>query len=85
LYSWQTSGYDYNGIRTLFLGSSDVLAALGRGSMSYAAGIDNDKVGLLGRFDSVEPELFEQFSNLLALILVNFTAESAYGKSLHNL
>jgi len=66
--------------------------------MSYAAGIDNNQIGLfspapmrrepmLGRWgiDLVESELFEQLSNLLAFILINFAAKSIYGKSFHNM
>jgi len=66
--------------------------------MSYAAGIDNDQIGLfsparirrepiLGRcgIDLVESELFEQLSNLLAFVLIDFAAKSIYGKSLHNM
>jgi len=52
--------------------------------MSYAAGIDNDQVGFFKRFDLVESEPFEQFSNLLALVLVDFAAQSLYGESVHN-
>jgi len=53
--------------------------------MSYAAGIDDDYVGLVGVFTTTETKLFEQFPNLLALILINFTAESIYGKSSHSI
>ena len=53
--------------------------------MSYAAGIDNGQVGFFKRFDLVESEPFEQFSNLLAFVLINFAAKGIYGKSLHNM
>ena len=53
--------------------------------MGYAAGIDNEQVGLFGRFGFMETELFEQLSNLLAFVLIYFTAKSIYGKILHNM
>jgi hypothetical protein len=53
--------------------------------MSNTAGIDYRKVGTVGHFDLAKPDLFEKFSNLLALILVDFTAKGIYGKGLHNM
>jgi len=65
--------------------------------MGYAAGIDNNEVGLfspapirrepvLNRcgIDLGESEPFEQLSNLLAFVLIDFATESIYGKSFHN-
>lgn len=54
--------------------------------MSNTAGIDNNQVGpVFSRFDLGEAELFEQLSNLLAFVLVDFTAKGVYGKSSHNM
>ena len=66
--------------------------------MSYAAGIDNNQIGLfrpapvrreptLNRcgIDLVESELFEQLSNLLAFVLIDFAAKGFNGKSFHNM
>lgn len=52
--------------------------------MSYAAGVDDDQIGLVGVFTAVEAKLFEQFSNLLTFILIDFTAKSIYSKSSHS-
>jgi len=53
--------------------------------MSYAAGIDNNQIGLFfRRFDLVESEPFEQLPNLLAFILIDFAAKGIYGKSFHD-
>ena len=52
--------------------------------MSYAAGVNDDHIGLVGIFTAVEAELFEQFSDLLTFILIDFTAKSIYGKSPHS-
>jgi hypothetical protein len=60
-----------------------LLSALGRGGVSYAAGIDHHKVRLSGRFGHSKTEFFEQLSDLLALVLIDFAAKSIYGKSLH--
>ncbi len=46
--------------------------------MSYAAGIDNNQVGFFEQVGLMESELFEQLSNLLAFILVDFAAKSIY-------
>ena len=46
--------------------------------MSYAAGIDNNQVGFFEKFALMESELFEQLSNLLAFILIDFAAKSIY-------
>ena len=73
LHSRQASGDDNSGIRIKLPCSSDMLPALGRGGVSYAAGVDYDQVRLFGRFGLLQAELFEQFSNLLALILINLT------------
>jgi hypothetical protein len=48
LHGRQASGYDDCGIGIELPGSSNVFPALGRGGVSYAAGIDYHKVGLLG-------------------------------------
>jgi hypothetical protein len=85
LHSRQASGYDNCGIGIELSGSSNVLPTLGRGGVSYAAGIDYHKVGLLGRLGLLKAQLFEQLSDLLALILINLAAKSIYGKSLHNM
>jgi hypothetical protein len=53
--------------------------------VSYAAGIDDDQVGSIGDFTTAEAKSFEQFSYLLALILINFTAKSIYGESSHSM
>ncbi len=84
LHSRQASGYDDSGIRIELPCSADMLPAFGRGAVSYAAGIDHHQVRLFGRFGPLKTELFEQFSDLLALVLIDFTAKSIYGKSLHN-
>jgi len=67
------------------LGFSDVLSALGGGGMGYTAGIDNHEVGSLRYFSIVEAKLLKKLPNLLAFILINFTAEGIYGKSFHNM
>jgi len=67
------------------LGFSDVLSALGGGGMGNAAGIDNYKVGSLRHFSIVEAKLLKKLPNLLAFILINFTAKGIYGKSFHNM
>jgi hypothetical protein len=51
--------------------------------MGYAAGIDDNQVGFAGRLGFLQTELFEQFANLLAFVLVDFTAKCIYGKSRH--
>ena len=84
LYSGQAAADDDNGVRVEFSGSSDVLSAPGRGSMSYATGVDDDKIGFLRRFDLFEPAVFEKFSNLLAFVLVHFATKRNYGKCSHN-
>ena len=53
--------------------------------MGNAAGIDHYQVGLLGWLGVFQAQFFEEFSDLLAFILVDFAAESAYGKSSHNM
>jgi len=51
--------------------------------MGYTAGVDDNQVGLAGRFGFLQAELFEQLANLLAFVLVNFAAKGIYGKSRH--
>ncbi len=85
LHNRQASGYDNSGIRIKLPCSSDMLPALGRSSVSYAACVDHQKVRLSGRFGLLKAELFEQLSDLLALVLIDFTAKSIYGKSLHDM
>ena len=53
--------------------------------MSYAAGIDDNQISFFGWFAFMKSELFEQLLNLLGFVLIDFTAESIYVKSLHNL
>ncbi len=53
--------------------------------MSYAAGVDNSNIGILRCENLCKAELFEKLANLLALVLIDFTAESIYGKSLHHM
>ena len=53
--------------------------------MSYAAGVDKNQIGLASGIDLVESETFEEFSNLLALVLIYFAAESIYGKSFQSM
>ena len=53
--------------------------------MSYAACVDNDQVRFLELLDIVESEPFEQLSNLLAFILIDFAAKGVDGKSIHNM
>jgi len=48
--------------------------------VSYTAGIDKSQIRFFGWFDFLESELFEQLSNLLAFILIDFAAKSIYGK-----
>ena len=52
--------------------------------MGNAAGVDNNQIRLVSGFDLAESEPFEQLSNLLAFVLVDFAAKSIYGKSFHN-
>ncbi len=78
LHNRQTSGYDDSGIRIKLACSSDMLPALGRGAVSYAAGIDHHQVRLFGRFRLLKTELFEQLSDLLALVLIDFAAKGIY-------
>ncbi len=79
----QTSGDYYGCFRAVLLNFSDILTALCRCNMSNAAGIDNDKVCVLSDLDLGEIESFEQFSNLLAFVLVDFAAKRFDGKSIH--
>lgn len=67
------------------MGPSNVLSALRRGCMSDAAGVYNNEVGFFKRFGPSQPNSFEQFTDLLALILIDFTAKCVYGKSIHNM
>jgi len=53
--------------------------------MSYAAGVNNNQIGLIAVFTVVEAKLFEQLSNLLAFILIDFTAKSIYGEGSHSM
>ena len=53
--------------------------------MGYTAGVNNEKVRFIGWLDLAQSELFEQLSNLLAFVLVDFAAKGIYGKSLHNM
>jgi hypothetical protein len=53
--------------------------------MCYTAGIDDNQVGLLSVANLMQPELSEQFTHLLAFVLVDFAAEAGYGEILHNL
>ena len=53
--------------------------------MSYTAGIDDNQVRFFGWFDFMKSELFEKLLNLSGFVLINFAAESIYGKSIHNL
>jgi len=53
--------------------------------MSYTAGVDNGNIGLLSVENLCKAELFEKLAYLLALVLVDLTAESIYGKSLHHM
>jgi len=50
----------------------------------YAAGVNDDEVRFLGCVELAQSELFEQFSNLLAFVLIDFAAKGIYGKGLHN-
>ena len=85
LYSGQAAADDDNAVRIQFSGLSYVLPAFGRGRMGYATGVDDDKIGFLRRFDLFEAALFEQFSNLLAFVLVDFAAKRNYGKCSHDM
>ena len=78
LHNRQASGYDNSGIRINLPCSPDMLPALGRSGVSYAAGVDHQKIRLFGRFGLLKTKLFEQFSDLLALVLIDFTAKSIY-------
>lgn len=53
--------------------------------MGDAAGIYDNKIGPLRCFDLVKTKPFEKLTNLLAFILINFAAESIYGKGFHNM
>ena len=59
LNSRQTSGDNDDGMRTLLSDFPNALPALGRSCMRYAAGINDDQVGLVRRFGPVKPEIFE--------------------------
>ena len=52
--------------------------------MGHAAGVDDDKIALFRRFDPFQAQLAQQFSNLLAFVLVDFAAKRYYGKCSHN-
>ena len=52
--------------------------------MGHAAGMHDEQVGLLMPVGSVQPMLLQQLSNLLAFVLIDFTAKSINGKSPHN-
>jgi hypothetical protein len=81
----QTAADYYDSVRAESLNSSDGLSALCRGRMCNAACVDDNQVGFqLRPFDLVQPEPFEQFANLLALVLVDFTPKSVYRKGSHN-
>jgi hypothetical protein len=67
------------------LGFSDALSALGRGSMSNAAGIDNNQFGFVSGLNLDQAQPFEQLPNLLGFVLIDFTAEAVCGKSFHNM
>ena len=44
--------------------------------MCHAASVDDDEVRTVRDIDACEAETLDKFANLLALVLVNFTAES---------
>jgi hypothetical protein len=46
--------------------------------------INNNKIGFRGRYSDMKPELFEEFSNLLAFILIHFTTKSPDRKCSHD-
>ncbi len=53
--------------------------------MSYTTGIDNYEIRLLGGWDLMKADLFEEPAYLLAFILIDLAAKSIYGKSSHNM
>jgi hypothetical protein len=85
LHGRQATDDDYGGTRICPLCASDVLATLGRGSMSYATGVYDRQVGPMGGSNVAQAQLFEKLSDLLAFVLIYLAAESTYGKSLHNM
>lgn len=66
---------DNDGLRAAALGLAHELAALGRGGVGDATGIDDDEVRAGGDIDVNEAATLDKFANLLTLVLVNFTAE----------
>ena len=52
--------------------------------MSYTAGVYYDEIGFGVVIGAGQAKLFEKLSNLLAFVLVDFTAERIYRKSFHN-
>jgi len=64
-----------HGLGTVFPGPTDAPAALGRGGVCDATGVDDHQIRGLGDIDEAEPQRREKSANLLALVLVNFTAQ----------
>jgi hypothetical protein len=74
------AGY-YNGVGAELLDFSDGLSAFCRGGMCNATCVNHNQIGLHPRIlDLVESQPFKQFSNLLALVLIDFATKSVYGK-----
>ena len=60
-----------------------MLAALSGGDRGNAAGVDDNQVGRAVGIDLCKSELFEELSDLLAFVLVDFATERVDGKSFH--
>ena len=65
---------DDDGRRVVALGLVNELSALGGGGVCHTARVDDDEVWRRRDIDLKEVVTFEQFADLLALVLVNFTA-----------
>jgi len=59
LQSWQTAANDDDSIRAQLLSFSDILSALGRGTMGNTAGIDDNHIGCVSGLNLLESELFK--------------------------
>jgi hypothetical protein len=46
--------------------------------------INNNEIRFRGGYSDMKPELFEEFSNLLAFVLIYFTAKSTDRKCSHD-
>jgi len=70
----QAAADDYSG-RLLAQGLTQELAALGRGGVCHAAGVDDDQVRGRCDMDLSQAETLDKLADLLTLVLVNFTSQ----------